>query len=81
MEQKKKKSQQIRSKEGAELELDDESLLWTAMRSSLMRWTMQKILQTWEQAEEALCANDGTGGDVEVDSGVPYALRICFDAL
>ena len=34
-----------------------------------------------EQAEEALCANDGTGGDVEVDSGVPYALRICFDAL
>ena len=46
-----------------------------------MRWMMQKLLQTWEQAEEALCANDGTGGDVEVDSGVPYALRICFDAL
>ena len=33
-----------------------------------MRWMMQKLLQTWEQAEEALCANDGTGGDVEVDS-------------
>ena len=66
MEQK-KKSQQIRSKEGAELKLDHESLLWTATRSSLMHWMMQKFLQTWEQAEEALRANDGTGGDVEVN--------------